>query len=120
MGKPDNNTDLENKEWFGLYKAFYYKSSHTVEYGKQIHHINDDELQDFFDIHLELYVQEHNTARVVEEHKNWILPTVDKAHEYEQNENGSGIQFFDNERLARLRELESNTKESSLTEEAAE
>ena len=54
MGKPDNNTDLENKEWFGLYKAFYYKSSHTVEYGKQIHHINDDELQDFFDIHLEL------------------------------------------------------------------
>ena len=42
----------------------------------------------------------------LDEHKEWVLPTVTASHAYEQDENGSGIQYFDNERLARYHELQ--------------
>lgn len=43
----------------------------------------------------------------IDEHRNWVLPNVEAAHQYEQQESGSGIQYFDNERLGRLEELSS-------------
>lgn len=52
----------------------------------------------------------------VDEHRDWVLPNTDKAHLYEQQENGSGIQYFDNNRLERLNELTAQRK--ALTEES--
>lgn len=42
-------------------------------------------------------------ARINEHRK--ILDMTEASHEYEQNEQGSGIQFFDNLRLERMNEL---------------
>jgi hypothetical protein len=40
-----------------------------------------------------------------------VKPSVEAAHTYEQQENGSGIQYFDNLRLGRLTELDELLKE---------
>lgn len=40
------------------------------------------------------------------EQRTWVLPTVNDSHTHEQSGEGSGIMYFDNERLGRCMELE--------------
>lgn len=49
----------------------------------------------------------------IKEQMDWVLPIVEKAHTVEQSENISGIQWFDNERLARLNALQQTRQERS-------
>lgn len=49
---------------------------------------------------------QQTAAARIEEHMNHVLPATEAAHLYEQNGEGSGIQYFDNERLARLQSLQ--------------
>ena len=48
------------------------------------------------------------TEARIDEHMKWVLPTTEQALEWEQSEDGSGIQYFDNKRLGRLNELKEN------------
>lgn len=48
--------------------------------------------------------QRERQARI-DEHMSWVKINTEQAHEWEQDGEGSGIQYFDNERLARLLEL---------------
>ena len=48
------------------------------------------------------------TEARIDEHMKWVLPTTEQALEWEQSEDGSGIQYFDNERLGRLTQLKEN------------
>jgi len=54
-------------------------------------------------------VKEAERLARIDEHTNWVLPATEQSHVYEQNENGSGIQYFDNERLSRLTHLKTLT-----------
>lgn len=50
----------------------------------------------------------------IDEHMNWVLYWTDAAHKWEQDGEGSGIQYFDNERLARLSELKAPHKKERI------
>jgi hypothetical protein len=58
---------------------------------------------DEFETIMQLIKQYGIQERIDEHHV--IIGLTDQSHEYEQNENGSGIQFFDDLRLERMNEL---------------
>lgn len=54
---------------------------------------------------LEALLSKRELEARVDEHMSWVLPTTEASHTFEQDGEGSGIQWFDNERLGRLNQL---------------
>ena len=79
----------EQGEWWG----------HDTDLG------NQEEAFDQALSELASIVEEERLQGRFDEHREWVLPWTETAIQWEQDGEGSGILYFDNERLDRLNNL---------------